>query len=418
METTNNGDMNMNVLQRKHDVRDMKMDDNGNGFAYLNGNVDTNHRDDRKPAEIEGVLPASMFSQVFTCCLAGITFGFVLEKGRVFEPIIIQDQMTFHRNVMLKMFLGAIAASQFSFALLSLIPSTSSRVALTRFTFMKRIGEKSVASAAVGGSLLGAGMAISGACPGQILIQIGHGIPNSGITFFGGCCGALLYGITESYVSERTRPTKSYKVKKLDDVLALPFVVSVMPVTVLLVAAIYALEVIAPWKTELYTPYNSNATSLLTLNAWPPYLSGSLVGFLQIPMVLVMNKPLGSSSSYCTISSRVFPAKMLQVISPYLYKARSGMANWWQVIYLSCAVGGAYYSAYLSDSIATAPGTSALASFTGGMVMLYGSRMAGGCTCGHGLSGTGMLSLISFVAVPFMFVGGVSTAVTLSAING
>lgn len=82
METTNNGDMNMNVLQRKHDVRDMKMDDNGNGFAYLNGNVDTNHRDDRKPAEIEGVLPASMFSQVFTCCLAGITFGFVLEKGR------------------------------------------------------------------------------------------------------------------------------------------------------------------------------------------------------------------------------------------------------------------------------------------------------------------------------------------------
>lgn len=51
-----------------------------------------------------------------------------------------------------------------------------------------------------------------------------------------------------------------------------------------------------------------------------------------------------------------------------------------QVIYLSCAVGGAYYSAYLSDTIATAPGTSAMASFTGGMVMLYGSRMAGGCT--------------------------------------
>ena len=42
----------------------------------------------------------------------------------------------------------------------------------------------------------------------------------------------------------------------------------------------------------------------------------------------------------------------------------------------------------------------------GGTIMLFGSRLAGGCTSGHGISGMSLLSVSSFVSVAAMFAGG------------
>ncbi|KAK6999777.1 UPF0394 inner membrane protein YeeE, partial [Biomphalaria glabrata] len=91
-------------------------------------------------------------------------------------------------------------------------------------------------------------------------------------------------------------------------------------------------------------------------------------------------------------------------------KYMRGLGNWWQVFYVSGAILGARLSASASDTIGTVEGIGQWYSFFGGLVMLYGSRLAGGCTSGHGLSGMGLLALISFVAVPSMFAGGISTA--------
>ena len=46
----------------------------------------------------------------------------------------------------------------------------------------------------------------------------------------------------------------------------------------------------------------------------------------------------------------------------------------------------------------------------GGVLLGIGSRWAGGCTSGHGISGTSQLSIISWVASIFFFVGGIITA--------
>ena len=54
-----------------------------------------------------------------------------------------------------------------------------------------------ISGTTIGGMLLGAGMAIGGACPGMVLIQVGCAVPNSIITLFGVCCGAFIYGIIE-----------------------------------------------------------------------------------------------------------------------------------------------------------------------------------------------------------------------------
>ena len=42
--------------------------------------------------------------------------------------------------------------------------------------------------------------------------------------------------------------------------------------------------------------------------------------------------------------------------------------------------------------------------------MLFGARLADGCTSGHGLSGTAQLAIGSIVAVAAMFAGGIATA--------
>jgi uncharacterized membrane protein YedE/YeeE len=46
----------------------------------------------------------------------------------------------------------------------------------------------------------------------------------------------------------------------------------------------------------------------------------------------------------------------------------------------------------------------------GGVLMGFGSRWAGGCTSGHGISGTLQLAISSWLAAICFFVGGIATA--------
>jgi len=65
--------------------------------------------------------------------------------------------------------------------------------------------------------------------------------------------------------------------------------------------------------------------------------------------------------------------------------------------------------ARFGDSIALR----AIITFAGGMLMAFGARLAGGCTSGHGISGTLQLNLASWIAVICIFIGGVGVAIPL-----
>jgi hypothetical protein len=87
---------------------------------------------------------------------------------------------------------------------------------------------------------------------------------------------------------------------------------------------------------------------------------------------------------------------------------------------------GAWLSAYLSGElkIVTVPGLWASAfgkstllristALTGGIIMGIGARWAGGCTSGHGISGTIQLAVSSWIAALCFFVGGIISAFIL-----
>jgi hypothetical protein len=51
--------------------------------------------------------------------------------------------------------------------------------------------------------------------------------------------------------------------------------------------------------------------------------------------------------------------------------------------------------------------------FIGGIIMGIGARWAGGCTSGHGISGTLQLAISSWLAALCFFIGGILTAMLI-----
>ena len=165
--------------------------------------------------------------------------------------------------------------------------------------------------------------------------------------------------------------------------------------------------------------------------AWSPYLAGALIGLLQVPAFLLLGTALGASSSYVTVS-----ASVAEVFDPpirsiaYAAKYLEGAKNWWQVALVGGIALGALISASLSGTrrsrpspvwsraLGTASSTPRFAmAFAGGFLLLFGARLADGCTSGHGISGMAQLAVSGFVAVAAMFAGGIATAMTLRAVR-
>ena len=164
---------------------------------------------------------------------------------------------------------------------------------------------------------------------------------------------------------------------------------------------------------------------MLTQKAWSPYVAGIVIGLLQIPAFLIIETALGASSSYVTVGGLIaswFDPAALKIGYVARHVAINGK-NWWQV----ALVGGVALGAFLSMAMSGArrhaispiwqralgsasPAKRYAVAFFGGFIMLFGARIADGCTSGHGLSGMAQLAVGSTVAVAAMFVGGIATA--------
>jgi uncharacterized protein len=162
--------------------------------------------------------------------------------------------------------------------------------------------------------------------------------------------------------------------------------------------------------------------------AWSPYAAGIFIGLLQIPAFLLIETALGASSSYVTIggmiASWIDPSIVdIKYVASHLATTAK---NWWQVALMVGVAAGAFISMKLSGAkrqaispiwtraLGTAsPGRRYALAFAGGFLMLFGARIADGCTSGHGISGVAQLAVGSTVAVAAMFTGGIAAALLL-----
>lgn len=159
--------------------------------------------------------------------------------------------------------------------------------------------------------------------------------------------------------------------------------------------------------------------------AWSPYIAGIAIGLLQVPAFLLIETALGTSSSYVTVgglaASWVDPSiAQIKYVAQHISAAPK---NWWQVALIVGIAIGAFLSMRLSGAHrqpispiwgralgSNSPALRHAVAFVAGFIMLFGARLADGCTTGHGLSGMAQLAIGSTVAVTAMFAGAIITA--------
>ena len=160
--------------------------------------------------------------------------------------------------------------------------------------------------------------------------------------------------------------------------------------------------------------------------AWSPYLVGGLIGVLSMATFYFSDKPLGVSTAYARLAgmvSRLFSRGHTDSLK--LYQEEKPKLEW-DVTLTAGIVLGALLAAYSGGEMAAAWVPALWAerfgsdlwlrlgvAFAGGAVMAFGARLGGGCTSGHGISGTLQLSVGSWIALACFFAGGVVTAMLL-----
>jgi uncharacterized protein len=165
-------------------------------------------------------------------------------------------------------------------------------------------------------------------------------------------------------------------------------------------------------------------TSVLTDTYWSPYAVGIGIGLLSWLSFLISGKPIATSTSFAQTGGMIANFISGGKAEKRLYYKKIKLKINWQWMLVLGVVIGSFLSAVISGDLqvnawvpslwSSAFGNSALlrvfVALVGGIILGFGSRFAGGCTSGHGISGTLQLAVSSWVSAIFFFVGGIITA--------
>lgn len=249
----------------------------------------------------------------------------------------------------------------------------------------------------IGGLIFGVGMAILGYCPGTLAISLGEGSLDALTGIIGGLFGGLIYTILLPSISGILGPNLgTISLYSLIGGNQVVFYILVLLIGVVFIAASFWLNKIE--KTKDYK-WLYAGIALAVLDA---------VVFLTS----TTNRPIGASSTY------PYLADLLAGVTQNEYFGKIQKPGSWELIFLSGAfLSGLILSLFRKDFKitlihenwkkykGTSSGKRIIWSFIGGFILIFGARMAGGCTSGHVISGGMQLAVSSLVFAVFVFAG-------------
>lgn len=241
-----------------------------------------------------------------------------------------------------------------------------------------------------GGALVGVGMALSGACPGTVLVQLAQGIPSANLTAAGALVGAGAYVQTKHLLTKvpRSDGTSELAAQK----------VTISEASRIPELALYLLFGAALVVVLRFTQ-TGTASSLVS-----PVFGGLLIGSAQAVSLLLTSSPLGVSMGYEQLSRmiiRAFKGDWTKPALPHrsIIFSLGVIAGSTALLEQSSVSRHAAVDAYIPTAHA----------FVGGILLTFGARLGGGCTSGHGLSGLSAMSFSSLVTAVAMFGAGIVT---------
>ena len=247
----------------------------------------------------------------------------------------------------------------------------------------------------LGGLLFGVGMAILGYCPGTLAISLGEGSLDALIGIIGGLIGGVVYTFFLPSVQSVLGPNLG--------VISLNSVVgnnSMFYFLVVIIGGIFIGAAFWLHKIEKVKNYK-----------W--LVAGIALAILNSIVFLtsVTNRPIGASTTY------PYVADFVSGLTNNDYFTKIETPGNWELIFLT----GAFLAGLIISLIKKEfklnliygnwekyKGTSkinrAIWAFIGGFILIFGARMAGGCTSGHVISGGMQLAVSSLVFAAFVFI--------------
>ena len=145
-----------------------------------------------------------------------------------------------------------------------------------------------------------------------------------------------------------------------------------------------------------------------------PYLIGAAIGLLNICAFAAFRKGIGVSGAYessAALAARRLVPDVAHVNEYVKARKEPPKFNWESWLVVGTILGGmaatrtanGREASGVDDELGAAPERSPLASAAGGAMLMFGARMADGCTSGHALSGTAQGAGSSWLFTPVMF---------------
>lgn len=151
------------------------------------------------------------------------------------------------------------------------------------------------------------------------------------------------------------------------------------------------------------------------LQAWHWAVGGAALGVITLLLLYLTGQRLGISTGFesaCAVVSRL----------PYFRRDELAGKGRWRLYFLAGLVAGGVLSAVLGGgweptwalgrfdaAISSSPAFKVAWMALGGVFVGFGTRLAGGCTSGHGIFGLANLEGASLVAALSFMTGGIVT---------
>ncbi len=248
----------------------------------------------------------------------------------------------------------------------------------------------------LGGLIFGAGMAILGYCPGTLAISMGEGSLDALVGVLGGLVGGAVYTLILTFIKPILGP--NWGALSLRSVVAnnILFFILVFIAGLAFILLSFGLHRIDTNKGKRWI------------------ISGVGLGILNMIVFssVVTNRPIGASTAYPYLADLITGLTN----NDYFDKIKPP-GNWEVKFLLGAFIAGIVISIgrkefkleFLHKNWIKHRGRSkfkrVIWAFIGGFLLIFGARMAGGCTSGHILSGGMQLALSSLSFAVFVFLG-------------
>lgn len=164
----------------------------------------------------------------------------------------------------------------------------------------------------------------------------------------------------------------------------------------------------------------------LKRDRWSPYIAGLMIAILSMSSFFLLNKMIGTSTTIVRLAAALWyifdPNHVLNNDYYMKYLNNSTWINWQFMLLIGIFFGSlvagrlhekspvVHVPSIWKERFGSSRIKRYLGAFIGGVIIIFGARLADGCTSGHGISGGMQQAVTSWVFMLGLFAFGIPSA--------